>query len=169
MDLIRNGELSMSILENFIVNYGYIAIFLVLVLGIIGMTIPIPDECMMLLIGYFTKVGTLDFKMSLAICLIGSIIGMLVSYFIGKMAGRPLVERFGKWIGFTEKRILKTAKWMNKYGPYSIIISYFIPGVRHITFYFCGVSQMRLQTFMVYSCFGAISWCLIYISFGRIF
>lgn len=159
----------MAILENFIIHYGYLAIFLVLVLGVVGLIIPIPDECLMLLIGYFTKDGTLDFKISLLICFIGSIIGMLVSYYIGKKAGRPFMNRFGKLIGFTEKRIVRTSKWIHKYGPYSIIVSYFIPGIRHITFYLCGVSHMRLKTCMLYASVGSITWCLIFISFGRIF
>lgn len=159
----------MAVLESFIMHYGYTAIFLILMLGIIGLTIPIPDECLMLLIGYFTKVGTLDYKVSLAICFVGSIIGMLVSYYIGQKAGRPLVNRFGKWVGFTEKRVLKTARWMNKYGPYSIIVSYFIPGIRHITFYLCGAAHMRLKTFMLYASVGSFMWCVVFISIGRIF
>ena len=159
----------MGFIDSFILNYGYIAIFLILMLGIIGLPIPIPDEVLMLLTGYFTKIGTLDYMFSLFICFIGSFFGMLVSYFIGKKAGRPLIQRFGKWVGITEKRIVKTEKWMHKYGPFSIIVSYFIPGIRHIIFYFCGVSHLRLKTYVLYAGIGAVAWCFLLITVGRIF
>lgn len=155
----------MELVNDLILQYGYIAAFLMLMLGIIGL--PIPDELMMLLIGYFTHIGTLDYSFSIIICFAGSLLGMLISYFIGKKAGRPLIDRFGKWIGLKEKRIMKVEKWIGKYGSYSIILSYFIPGVRHVTCYFCGVSHMRLKTYILYAGIGAFLWSFIFITIGR--
>ena len=61
---------------------------------------------------------------------------MIISYFIGRKAGRPFINKFGKWVGLKEKRMEKVDRWMKKYGPYTIILGYFIPGIRHVTCYF---------------------------------
>lgn len=155
----------MELVNDLIMHYGYIAVFFMLMLGIIGL--PIPDEIAMMLIGYFTHIGTLDFTFSIIICFTGSLLGMIISYFIGKKAGRPIIDRFGKWIGLKEKRIIRVEKWMGKYGRYSIIIGYFVPGIRHLTCYFCGVTHMRLRSYILFAGIGAFLWCFIFITIGR--
>ena len=155
----------MELVNDLIMHYGYIAVFFMLMLGIIGL--PIPDEFVMVLIGYFTHIGTLSYTLSIIICFTGSLLGMVISYFIGKKAGRPIIDRFGKWIGLKEKRIVRVENWMGKYGSYSIIFGYFVPGIRHITCYFCGVSHMRLRSYILFAGIGAFLWCFIFITIGR--
>ncbi|MBD8035915.1 DedA family protein [Solibacillus sp. A46] len=155
----------MEVLNQLVSQYGYLAIFVILSLGLFGL--PIPDELLVLWIGYFTKIGTLNYTYSLVVCIIGTFLGMMFSYYVGKKAGRPLIEHIGRWIGLTDKRIGKTEKWIHKYGPSSIVISFFIPGIRHVTGYFFGVSQMRLKTYAIYVGISAIIWCCVLLTLGR--
>ncbi|RJS63119.1 DedA family protein [Priestia filamentosa] len=155
----------MELIENIIKHYGYIAIFLMLTLGIVGL--PIPDEVLMTVVGYFTQIGTLNYELAIVISFAGALLGMMISYFIGRKAGRPFIDKYGKWVGLREKRIMKVETWMKKYGPYSIILGYFIPGVRHVTCYFSGITRMNMKTYIFFVGMGAFLWCFIFITIGR--
>ncbi len=73
---------------------------------------------------------------------------MLVSYFIGKKVGKPFLRKHGKWIKMTPARLEKLEKWFNKYGPWTIIIAYFIPGVRHFASYISGMNGMGNESIL---------------------
>ncbi|MBG9770269.1 DedA family protein [Bacillus spizizenii] len=155
----------MEQIEEFITSYGYIAIFLMLVLGIVGL--PIPDEVMMTIVGFFTHTGVLNYPLAIIVSFLGALSGMMISYLIGRKAGRPFIDKFGKWIGLKEKRMLKVENWLKKYGPYSLIFGYFIPGIRHVTCYFSGIGKMELKTYTLFAAIGAFIWCFIFITIGR--
>ncbi|MBD0408427.1 DedA family protein [Bacillus siamensis] len=155
----------MELVQQLISDYGYIAIFLMLTLGIIGL--PIPDEVMMTLVGYFAHIKVLNYELSILISFIGALLGMIISYFIGRKAGRPFINKFGKWVGLKEKRMEKVDRWMKKYGPYTIILGYFIPGIRHVTCYFSGIGRMDFKTYLCFAAIGAFLWCFIFITIGK--
>ena len=157
----------MEQVNHFISNYGYIGIIFSQILGTIGL--PIPDSTVMLLVGYFTRIGTPQYIFALLVSLAGVCGNILISYSIGKRAGRPLIGRFGKWFGLKESRILKVEKWMNKFGPWTILIGYFIPGMRQITCYLSGISRMKLKTVCIFGLLTAVVWCSIFITVGRLF
>lgn len=150
----------------FLSDYGYVAILFLLTLGIVGL--PIPDELLMTAVGYLTLIGTMKLPYALFFSFVGALSGMLISYLIGKRAGRPFLDRFGRWVGLKQHRIAKVERWMNKYGPFSIVIGYFIPGLRHVTCYLCGISRMPLRKYCLFASIGAFVWCLIFIMAGRI-
>lgn len=91
----------MELVQQLIADYGYLAIFLMLVLGIVGL--PIPDEVMMTVVGYFTHTDVLNYELSILISFVGALLGMLISYMIGRKAGRPFIDKYGKWVGLKEK------------------------------------------------------------------
>ncbi|MGW8893627.1 DedA family protein [Bacillus subtilis] len=156
----------MELVQQLIADYGYLAIFLMLVLGIVGL--PIPDEVMMTVVGYFTHTDVLNYELSILISFVGALLGMLISYMIGRKAGRPFIDKYGKWVGLKEKRMMKVEKWMKKYGPYSLILGYFIPGVRHVTCYFSGIGKMDLKTYVAFAAIGAFLWCFVFITIERV-
>lgn len=86
-----------------------------LLLGIVGL--PIPDEVIMTVVGYFTNINVLNYELAILVSFVGALLGTVISYMIGKKAGRPFIDKYGKWIGLKEKRMNKVAKWMEKYGP----------------------------------------------------
>lgn len=92
----------MELVQQLIADYGYLAIFLMLVLGIVGL--PIPDEVMMTVVGYFTHTDVLNYELSILISFVGALLGMLISYMIGRKAGRPFIDKYGKWVGLKEKK-----------------------------------------------------------------
>ncbi|AOH56159.1 DedA family protein [Peribacillus muralis] len=154
----------MEMVKELISNYGYFAIYGLLALGIIGL--PVPDEFMMTFVGYLSSISVLNVQGAFLVSFLGSISGMLVSYFIGKKVGKPFLKKHGKWIKMTPPRLDRLETWFNKYGPWTIIIAYFIPGVRHFASYLSGMNGMEKRKYFLFAGAGAFSWCLVFTAFG---
>jgi len=120
----------------------------------------------MTLVGYFSSIGLLYFPVALVISVLGAMSGMLCSYALGRKFGKPLLWKYGKWVRLTTKRIEKTERWFERYGPWAICIGYYIPGFRHLTCYLAGMSNMNPRKYVFYSGLGALCWCAIFISIG---
>ena len=157
----------MVFINQLIENYGYAAVFIILALGLFSL--PIPDELMVLLVGYFTKIGLLHYSFSLLAVFSGSLIGMLISYGLGKRIGSPLLDWLGKWLRLSQKWRKKVEHWIHKYGAPAIIVSYFVPGMRHVAGAFCGISHMPIKTYTLYVGTSALLWSLLFLTLGRIF
>jgi len=97
--------LAIAFLQDIIIQYGYVAIFFCLTLGIIGL--PVPDEILMTIVGYLSSLGLLLFPVSLVVSFLGAMTGMLCSYALGRKFGKPLLWKYGKWIKLTTKRLEK--------------------------------------------------------------
>lgn len=127
---------------------------------------PVPDEILMTLIGYLASTGLLHYQATVAVSFTGAMSGMLCSYTLGRKFGKPLLWRYGKWIRLSAQKLEKTEAWFKRYGPWVICIGYFIPGLRHLTCYLAGVSNMSLKKYMIFAGAGAMCWCVIFISLG---
>src|SRR5689334_25250078 len=92
-----------------ITQYGYLAIFLLLVLGIVGL--PVPDETLLTFTGYLVFKGHLSLPLAYSTALAGSISGITISYWLGRTFGLALIHRYGRYIRITEAHIQKTHSW----------------------------------------------------------
>lgn len=145
-------------------QYGYIAIFALLALGLLGL--PVPDELLTLFVGYLSSTMVLDYSLSVLVCFIGSITGMLISYTIGLRVGQPVVDKYGKWVGLTPRRFASVKRWFFRFGNWTIFIAYFVPGIRHVTSYVSGISAMSFKKYLLVTVAGAFLWSLLFVSIG---
>ena len=158
---IKLGSVSgvKEFLFDFISQYGYVALYLLLSAGMVG--VPIPDETLMVFIGSLTALGgPFDFGPTLAVIYAGTMTGMTVSYLIGHRVGKPFLNRYGKWVKLTPSRIERAEGWFKKYGLWTVFFGYFVPGVRHFTCYLSGVSGVKFYKYMLYA--GYRSAALVY-------
>lgn len=146
-------------------QFGYIGIFLFLVLGIVGL--PLPDEIMMTFLGYLTTIGQLDLLGTYLSALSGSICGITISYFLGLKLGYPFLKQYGSKIWITPRRLRISRRLFRKYGNGLLFFGYFIPGVRHITAYLAGISKEKFPRFAMYAYTGAVVWCATFIGLGH--
>lgn len=154
----------MEFVIEFISQYGYWAIAILLALGIIGL--PVPDETLMIFVGYMSSTGVLNYMISILVSFVGSVTGMMISYLIGKKLGVSVIAKYGKWVGLTPKRFDKAQQWFSRYGIWTIMFSYFIPGVRHATGYISGISKMSFRKYLVICSTVAVIWTILFISIG---
>ncbi|MFC4768953.1 DedA family protein [Effusibacillus consociatus] len=151
---------------NLIASYGYFALFLSLVLGIVGL--PIPDEVIMTYVGFLVSKGKMDFSTALLVSFLGSVVGMSISYSLGRYFGLPLMRKYGKRFGIKESHWKRVQAWYAKFGAFVLIIGYFLPGIRHLTAFSAGASRMPIPSFALYAYTGGFIWSLTFISLGRI-
>lgn len=156
----------MDWIEEVIGQYGYGAIYLLLAIGIVGL--PIPDEIMMVTIGYFSSLHILNYPLSMLFGFLGTVTGMTVSYWIGRRFGKPLLLRFGKYLFLTPKKLEKVETLFERNARWTIIFGYYIPGIRHLTCYVSGISGINFRKYFIISSIGAFIWCFIFVTIGYV-
>ncbi|MDO8582254.1 MAG: DedA family protein [bacterium] len=151
-------------ITEFIVTYataiiaktGYVGVFFLMVLE--SMVAPIPSEAVMPFAGFlwFQKIFT--FWGVIVASTLGSLIGSLISYWIGAKGGRAIVERYGKYLFLNTHHLDVTERFFSRHGEWTIFVSRFIPIVRHLISIPAGVGKMPLGKFCVYTIVGAGLW-----------
>ena len=135
---------------------GYIGVAVLMVFE--SMILPVPSEAVMPFAGFLVAQGKFNFWIVVIVSAIGSIIGSLLSYWIGMYGGRPIVKRYGKFLLLHEGHLEWTEKWFKKYGDEAVFISRFIPVVRHLISIPAGIAEMNMKKFLFYTFTGAFIW-----------
>jgi len=156
----------MDAITAWIMQYGYLAVFCLLMLGIVGL--PAPDELLLAFVGYLIFQETLKAFPAALAALSGSICGITLSYVLGRTCGFPLIEKYGRFINLRMKHLEKVRRWFNRIGKWTLTVGYFFPGVRHFTGFVAGSSKLQLPVFAGYAYLGALLWAATFISLGYI-
>jgi membrane protein DedA with SNARE-associated domain len=151
---------------NYMNHYGYFVLLSALMLELLAF--PLPGEVIMSYAGLLVFQGKLNWALSILMAGTGSCIGMTLSYWIGFKLGTPFFVKHGHRIHMGPERLKKTSEWFERYGNKVLVIAYFIPGIRHITGYFSGVTRIPFRTYMLYAYSGAFIWVSTFISLGKI-
>jgi membrane protein DedA with SNARE-associated domain len=149
-----------------VAHYGYVGIFGLLMLGIVGL--PIPDETLLMFTGYLIFKHELEPLPAFAAGFLGSICGITVSYALGRMLGLYLVTRLGHFLHIEPEALEQVRAWYERKGKYGLVISYFIPGIRHLAAYVAGSSRLSLPVFATFAYFGGLLWSGSFISIGYV-
>ncbi len=150
-----------------ITQYGYGAIFVLLMLGIVGL--PVPDETLLTFAGYLVFKQKLTFLPTLATAFLGSSCGITVSYACGRGLGLHLVRKVGPLLRLKPEHLSQVQTWFARWGKYTLIIGYFVPGVRHVTAFVAGSSKLPLPVFALFAYSGALVWTSSFIGLGYLF
>ncbi|WP_435170254.1 VTT domain-containing protein [Paenibacillus glycanilyticus] len=147
-------------------QYGYGIIFLSLCLEMLAL--PLPGEIMMSYAGMLVFEKKLSWLLSILTASAGVTTGITLSYWIGYWLGKPFITKYGHRFHMGEEQMERLTIWFEKYGDKLLFIAYFIPGVRHITGYFCGVTRMPFRRYAIYAYSGAVFWVSLFISLGKV-
>lgn len=130
-------------------HYGYPAIFLLLVGGIVGL--PVPDQLLLVVSGYLVLTKALSIAPTLAAAILGSIAGITLSYALGRGSGSYMSKR-----RFAASRLENARSWFERFGGWTLIVGYFIPGIRNLIGFTSGMMRLRIRYFAPYAYTGAI-------------
>lgn len=138
-------------------NLGYWGVF-------IGMTlesacIPIPSEVTMPLAGFVAYRGEMSFFWVVVVGVVANLIGSWIAYFVGLWGGRPFLEKYGKYILISPKKMDMAHEWFEKYGHEAVLISRVLPVIRTFISLPAGIAEMDLKKFSAYTVIGSIPWC----------
>lgn len=147
-----------------ITEYGYLAIFVLLIFGIVGL--PVPDETLLTFTGYLIYRCELSMPLAFAAAVAGSASGMTISYALGRSFGLALLHRFGKHVHLTPERLARAHAWFERIGHWALTVGYFIPGVRHLTAYAAGMTEVAPHQFALFAYSGTVLWVTAFLSLG---
>lgn len=134
---------------------------IVLLMALESTAAPVPSELVMPFAGFLVAQGRFDFWLVVLAGTAGSLLGSLLSYGMGYYGGRPLVEKYGKWVLLSRHDLTWTERWFRKRGEVTIFVSRFVPVVRHLISIPAGAAKMNVWRFGTYTAAGAFGWMLI--------
>jgi membrane protein DedA with SNARE-associated domain len=154
----------MDALFNWISQYGYPALFSLLMLGIVGL--PIPDETLLTFAGYLVFKNELTLMPTLTTAFLGSICGITVSYVLGRSLGCYVVRTVGHTLRIRAENLDQVNAWYVRWGKYALIFGYFMPGVRHLVALVAGSSKLPLVVFVPFAYLGGLIWSATFLTLG---
>jgi membrane protein DedA with SNARE-associated domain len=144
--------------------YGYPALFVLLMLGLVGL--PIPDETLLAFSGYLIFTNQLAPMPTLVTAFLGSICGITISYLTGRCLGVYFVDTVGRRLGIGPDDMDKVNAWYVRWGKYALFVGYFVPGVRHLVAIVAGSSHLPLAIFMPFAYTGALIRAVTFVGLG---
>ncbi|MCH9628054.1 MAG: hypothetical protein S4CHLAM2_17040 [Chlamydiales bacterium] len=155
--------MDLASLAHFFSHYGLLILYLWLLVGIF--IVVVPEEVVMLTIGILISRGDFSLWAYLVACL-GSLSGVTFSYCLGRFLGRPLVTKYGKWVGVSEKRLTQGETLFDRYGKWSLSVGYFVPGTRHLVAVIAGMTHFDWKLFALFTYSAGVVWVVLLVTLG---
>jgi membrane protein DedA with SNARE-associated domain len=148
-------------MSSFIQHYGYWALFFLAVIE--SALAPIPSEVTFGFAGAYCTTavaGASHFSLIWVIVLgtVGSLVGSIIAYEVGRVFGRAIVDRWGKWILLTHADLDTAEAWFAKFGDVSVLIGRVIPVVRSAISVPAGLAEMSRKHFLWMTVLGSAAW-----------
>ena len=121
--------------------------------------IPIPSEVIMPVAGYALAHNQLQLILLATIGSIGANLGSIPAYWIGARGGRPLIERYGKYVLLSGRDLDLAEKFFHKYGSITVLVGRLLPIIRTFIALPAGIAKMNQVRFHVYTFIGSWPWC----------
>ena len=154
-------EKLIGILASFIIStissHSYAGI--VLLMAIESACIPLPSEIIMPFSGYLVFTGQMQLWLVALAGAIGCVLGSLLAYWVGAVGGRPLVEKYGRYVLISHHDLDLADRWFQRHGDITIFIGRLLPVVRTFIAFPAGIARMPLWRFNLYTFVGSFIWC----------
>ena len=125
--------------------------------------IPLPSELIMPLAGWMLVaergLGIGHVVLAGFYGALGCTIGSIAAYAVGARGGRPLVEKYGKYVLLTHHDLELSDRWFQKHGDWIIFGSRLLPVVRTFISLPAGIAKMKFAKFVIYTFVGSFPWC----------
>lgn len=153
-----------DILAQFVVHtigvLGYPGIFLLMLVESCG--IPMPSEVIMPFSGFLVADGQMTLWAITLAGTVGNLAGSLLAYWIAYRGGRPLIEKYGKYILISKHDLDLADRWFKNYGDWTVFFGRLLPVVRTYISFPAGIAKMDVKRFAIYTTLGALPWTLLF-------
>ncbi len=156
--IARLLEFLSAIIVAVISTLGYSGI--VLLMAIESACIPLPSEIIMPFSGYLVSTGQMNLWLVALAGAVGCVLGSLVAYWVGMKGGRPLIEKYGRYLLVSKHDLDLADRWFEKRGEIIVFVSRMLPAIRTFIAFPAGVARMNLKRFVIYTFAGSFPWCL---------
>jgi membrane protein DedA with SNARE-associated domain len=137
-------------------HYGYLGVGGMLFLEDFG--VPVPGEIMLIAAAVFAGAGQMNIAVVFLVAVLAAVIGDNIGFIVGHFGGRPLAERYGRYVFLTPERLDRAEKYFNAHGGKVVTIARFIDGLRQINGLLAGIAGMHWLKFLGYNALGAVLW-----------
>ncbi len=160
-----------QIIINIMEQVGYLGVFLLI--AIENIFPPIPSEVILVFGGFMTTYTSLNIPIMILAATLGSLLGAIVLYYIGKIFNKERLKRIvngkiGKVLRLKASDIEKADHWFDTKGNKTVFFCRFIPIVRSLISIPAGMSEMPMQKFLLYTITGSLIWNTVLIIVGSI-
>jgi membrane protein DedA with SNARE-associated domain len=145
-------------------QWGYEAIFAVVILGNLGF--PVPEEGILVFAGYLVWSGKLDLINVLIVAILAAVIGDCIGYWFGRHYGQAAIRRFGHKIFITDARLYKARQFVGRYGWYGVFVARFVPGLRFMAGPVAGSAGLPFPRFLSANLLGGLVYVPISVGAG---
>ena len=150
-------------LEPTLNRFGYLALALIF---LEDFGVPVPGETVLIIAAVYAGTGRFNVWLVGLIGFLAAVLGDNVGFAIGHFGGRPLADRFGKYIFLTPERLDKTANFFDRHGGKVIVIARFVEGLRQANGIIAGITGMHWTKFVPFNALGAALWVAVWVSIG---
>jgi membrane protein DedA with SNARE-associated domain len=152
-----------EVLTNFVVQVisgsGYAGV--VVLMAIESAAIPLPSEIIMPFAGFLASQGRFNLWGLALAGGIGNVLGSVITYWLGRYGGRPLIERYGKYVLITKHDLDTAERFFNRFGSPAIFLARLLPAVRTFISIPAGIAREPFVPFVIYSFLGSFLWSLL--------
>jgi membrane protein DedA with SNARE-associated domain len=146
-------------IKSVISSLGYPGI--ALLMGIESACVPLPSEVIMPFAGFLVYAGRFSSLWMVAtLGAVGCNLGSVVAYEVGAYGGRPLIERWGKYILMSRHDLDASERFFQRFGSITVFIGRLLPVVRTFIALPAGIARMNRTRFHIYTFLGSLPWCL---------
>lgn len=143
----------LAVWMQFVLDWGYFGVFLMMVFE--STAVPIPAEVVIPPAAFWAAQGRFHLTGIVLAATAGSWVGSALSYWIAWKLGRPLVERYGRYVLMPPPKIEAADRWFEMYGAGGIFVARLLPGIRHVISIPAGLFRMNFVTFSLMTILGA--------------
>ena len=151
-------------LEPTLNHFGYLAVVGLVLIEDFG--VPVPGETVLILAAVYAGTGRLNILLVGLLGFLGAVLGDNIGFAIGHFGGRPLIERYGRYIFLTTERVARATRFFERHGGWIIIIARFIEGLRQANGIIAGISGIHWAKFLAYNAIGAALWVAAWTTVG---
>ena len=137
----------------FVLDWGYLGVFVMMLFE--STALPIPAEVVIPPAAYWASQGRFNVVAIVIVAIAGSWAGSALSYWIAWKLGRPIVERYGRYVLLSPKKIEGADHWFDAYGAGGIFVARLLPGIRHLISIPAGLFKMNFRLFSIMTILGA--------------
>ena len=132
---------------------------IVLLMAIESACVPLPSEIIMPFAGYLVSTGRFSLVLAATAGALGCNLGSVVGYEVGKRGGRPLAERWGRYVLIGPGELDAADRFFAHWGSLAVLVGRLLPVIRSFIAFPAGVARMRLVPFHIYTFVGSWPWC----------
>jgi membrane protein DedA with SNARE-associated domain len=132
---------------------------IVLLMAIESACIPLPSEIIMPFAGYLVYRGEMTLHGAALAGAFGCVAGSIPAYYLGKFGGRPLIERYGRYVLISHRELDLADRLFQRWGQWVVFAGRLLPVIRTFIAFPAGVSRMPMGKFIAYTFVGSYPWC----------